>query len=131
MATYNELGNLPRLISLKVLPSSVRWHISENQQRGSLTALLKFSANEYDRIVKASPAIGQGSDSLPQPFFDEWVPKNLKLSTRRLPDLKRVELVGLPPRRPDWFTEGRLSPFVNGQLTTLGEGYLLLSLYSM
>ena len=129
---HNELGMLPKLLSLPRQPLSVKWTIEESTDRGSLRALLQFSAADKTFILNNSPEFEiKTNDRLDAELFDSWLPEEARaeIETQRQGD--EYELLGVVPLQPDLFTQNEMSPYVNGSVTPLGDGYVLVWLYAM
>lgn len=129
-----ELGILPKLISLPKQPKKVLWQVTEQKGKdnGTLVALLSFSDADYDYIVQKSQTTEANIDDVMDgDFYEKWVPEKLRQQIKIQKNGDRVELIGIKRMKPDLFTQAEISPFKNGSVTPLGEGYLLVSLYSM
>lgn len=129
-----ELGFLPKLINLPKAPLSVKWEVIEDEGRdtGRLFALLGFTEGDYDGIVKACPPFeAGGADSLSPELFERWVPEALKNRLNTKKNGGRIELLNVRRLKPDLFVDPGRSPFVNGRVLPLGDGYLFIHLHSM
>lgn len=132
--THDELDILPKLISLPKQPLSVKWQIDESSERntGSLRALLEFSATDKAAILANSPEFdSKSNDRINAEFYDTWLPDSAKTNIQKQVVDDVYELSGVMPRRADLFTNAELSPYVNGSITPLSGGYILISLYAI
>jgi hypothetical protein len=131
---HDELGILPKLISLPKQPISVKWQLDESPEKntGSLRALLEFSPQDKVFILENSPKFdSKQNDRISIELFDAWLPERAKDSIEaRLVD-GMYELSGVMALKPDLFTRTDLSPYVNGSVTPLSGGYILVSLYAL
>ncbi len=129
-----EIGILDKLISLPAEPLSVKWDIDESKQsgNGSIRALLEFSEQDKKSILDKSSAFeNKSNDRIDSVFFDTWLPAKAKEGIQ-VKKVKAVyELDGVMALKPDLFTQTKLSPYVNGSITPLAGGFILVSLYSM
>ena len=129
-----EIGILNKLISIPAEPLSVKWEINESKERGtgSLRALLEFSVQDKLDILKKSNAFdNKTNDRIDANFYDTWLPAESKESVRTELVSGSYELKDILALQPDLFTQTELSPYVNGSITPLSGGYILVSLYSM
>jgi hypothetical protein len=131
---HDELGILPKLISLPKQPISVKWQVDESpeQNTGSLRALLEFSPQDKLSIIESSPEFdSKEDDRISAELFNVWLPESAKanIKTRAVEDM--YELSGIMALKPDLFTRTDLSPYVNGSITPLSGGYILVSLYAL
>lgn len=128
-----ELGVLPKLISLPKQPIAVRWlPPSEQLPDSSLDALLKFSSDDYAYILDHSqPGAATRNVQLPKEYVEAWVPAEVRAKIEKTVHQDLVELHGIHQREPDIFTQTQLSPYIHGSFIPLGDGYILLNLYSM
>lgn len=133
--TETELGILPKLISLPKEPLKVKWEVSdqESTDAGSLVALLQYTISDYNSIIDGSqPFEANRYERMDSAFYENWVPQEIRKTINTLPiDNDMLELQNIIPLKPDLFTQTKLSPFVNGSITPLGDGFILVSLYSM
>jgi len=130
----NKPGLLPKLISLPKQPKTVLWQLEEAPGRdsGSLTALLSFDENDYRYIVDHSPKTEANTNQLmPPDFYKKWVPESLRNTIKTATNGDSLELLGIKSLQPELFTQAELSPYKNGSVTPLGNGCILVSLYSM
>jgi hypothetical protein len=131
---HDELGILPKLISLPKQPISVKWQLDEHPEKntGNLLALLEFSPQNKIFIIENSPEFdSKQNDRLRVELFDAWLPERAKDGIEvRVVD-GAYELSGVRGFKPDLFTRTDLSPYVNGCITPLSGGYILVSLYAM
>ncbi|WP_139309858.1 hypothetical protein [Teredinibacter haidensis] len=131
--TSTEMGLLPKLISIPSDVVSVKWRAPDDGASGSknLLVLIRFSNNDYEKVLGDSEPLGNAKTRFPKALFDEWVPQELKnnMQVQQQGDIYLLETV--QPYQPSVFTRTDLSPFVNGTLYPLGDGYMLLDLTSM
>jgi hypothetical protein len=134
---HDELGILPKLISLPKQPISVKWQLDEYPEKntGNLQALLEFSPQNKIFIIENSPEFDSKQNAILRiELFDAWLPEHAKDSIEvRVVDgiVGAYELSGVRGFKPDLFTRTDLSPYVNGYITPLSGGYILVSLYAM
>lgn len=129
-----ELGLLPKLISLPKQPIAVRWQEPDpdDRERANLIALLTFTPQDYQEIIESSPKFDVIRDErLPEDMFNKWVGESVSDQLTTEKDNGVVILKGVHALKPDLFTKTDTSPFVNGSITPLGEGNLLVVLSSM
>jgi hypothetical protein len=134
ITVYDELGILPKLISLPKQPLSVKWQVDESSERstGSLRALLEFSAPDKAYILENSPQFDSiSNDRINAEFYDAWLPDSAKTSIKTQAVDDMYELSGIVALKADLFTKAELSPYVNGSITPLSGGYILVSLYAL
>lgn len=130
----HELGILPKLISLPKQPLSVKWQVDETREKGtgSLRALLEYSAEDKTFVLESSPMFDNKTDDrINAKFYDTWLPDSAKenINIQLVDDM--YELSGITPLRADLFTKTDYSPYVNGSITPLSGGYILVSLFAM
>ncbi len=131
---HEEMGILPKLISLPKQPISVKWQVDESSERntGSLRALLEFSATDKAAILANSPEFdSKSNDRINAEFYDTWLPDSAKTNIQKQSVGDMYELSGIMPLKADLFTSAELSPYVNGSITPLSGGYILISLYAI
>ena len=129
-----ELGLLPKLISLPKQPNTVLWQLEEAPGRdsGSLTALLSFKETDYQYIVDHSPKTEANTNQImPPEFYKKWVPESLRNTIKTSVNGDSLELLNIKSLQAELFTQSELSPYKNGSVTPLGNGFILVSLYSM
>jgi len=128
-----EMGLLNKLISFPKQPESLKWQVHETEgDAANLVALLVYSPDDVSVILANSPALtAKGVTRFPQAFFEEWVPAKITASMNKQINEAVVTLPDVHAYAPDVFTQTDLSPFVNGTLYDLGDGYLLLDLSAM
>jgi hypothetical protein len=134
IVVHNELGILPKLISLPKQPLSVKWQVDESRERntGSLRALLEFSVKDKASIMENSPPFDiESNDRINAEFYDTWLPDTAKVNIKTEMVGEMYELSGITAHQADLFTKTDLSAYVNGSITPLSGGYILVSLYSM
>ncbi|MFC4258107.1 hypothetical protein ACFOZ5_03565 [Marinobacter lacisalsi] len=145
---HTTLGDLKKLIALPAQPDSVKWSTepavpSTGNSRLTvpgptdygLTALLHFSQEDYEDIVRNSERVNEANDVVVNPeFYETWIPEDVKaeLETEIHADGESIILVGHPAYKPDLFVnrEGG-SPLIHGSIQPLGKGYIVVSLYMM
>lgn len=133
-AINTEIGLLPQLVSLPIIPVDVKWQANERVHggAGNLIVLLHYTSNDYDYIVSNSNAFeSPNSGRLDAETFDNWIPQSLRETIKANKMDGFFEFVGIMPLQPNLFTKTELSPFVSGSVIPLGDGYILVSLYSM
>ncbi len=131
---HTEIGILNKLISLPAEPLSVKWDLDESSQKGtgSLRALLEFNEQDKKNIIDKSEAFDNKSDDrIETKFFDTWLPAKAKEGINIEKVTEAYVLIGVSVRQPNLFTQTELSPYVNGSVTPLNGGYVLVTLYSM
>ncbi len=129
-----ELGILTKLISLPKQPVKVLWEVDEKQgnDNSSLVALLAFTKDDYAYIVSNSPMTeAKINDLMDIDFYEKWVPAQIQDAIKTENREGSYELMGIKRLLPELFTQAKLSPFKNGSVTPLGQGYVLISLYTM
>ncbi|VAW60633.1 hypothetical protein MNBD_GAMMA09-2840 [hydrothermal vent metagenome] len=131
---HYEIGLLKQLISIPASPLSVKWEINEAKEGGggSLNVLFEFSEQDKKIIIKGSENFEQNvDDRIESVFYTEWLP----VETRKQIKTKQSDgvhiLTGISALQPTLFTQAERSPYVNGSITPLSGGYILVSLYSM
>ena len=68
---------------------------------------------------------------MPTEWFKKWVPEEIKATLSTSEESQHTIIQDTYVYEPTLFTENAKSPYVNGDITPLGNGYILLSLYSM
>ena len=132
--THVELGNLPLLVSLPRTPIGVQWKLADvaSGSAATLLALLRFSPEDYRAIARESGELeGPAPATLPADLYDGWLPEEAKAG---LTVKREGELCNLPDaltRQPTLFTQLERSPYKNGRVVMLSNGYVLVSLYAM
>lgn len=129
-----KLGILPKLISIPKKPISVLWKLDESKStnRGQLLALLKFTDDDQKYILSKSKEFEKNqNDTISKEVFENWLPDDAKtgIITKIKGDL--YELTDIYALQPNLFTNTEVSPYVNGAITPLSSGYILISLYAM
>lgn len=64
-------------------------------------------------------------------FYETWLPAESKESLKTELVNGSYELKNILALQPGLFAQTELSPYVNGSITPLSGGYILVSLYSM
>ena len=127
-----ELGALPKLITLPKGPTEVRWEVLERAQgqAATLRALLRFSEEDYAAIVADSEVYDQrGNARIDRDVYDAWIIDAAKAGIEaREKGSRYYELVGVEPRKANLFWNAELSPYVNGRITPLQDGYVFVSM---
>jgi len=119
-----DLGILPKLMSLPKQPLHVKWEVNEedNKDNGTLVALLHYSADDYRYIMENSRALeANNNDRMPVEFYKKWVPIKLRDSIKVEEKDNTYELMGIKPLDPGLFRSTGPSPYVNGNVTPLGD----------
>lgn len=105
---------------------------SSERSTGSLRALLEYSAADKAAILENSPGFdSKSNDRINAEFYDTWLPDSAKANIKTQPVDDMYELSGIMSLRADLFSKAELSPYVNGSITPLSGGYILVSLYAM
>lgn len=129
-----ELSTLPYLISLPKQPISVKWQKpGPDPERTFIVALFKFSPQDYNEIVAKSPNFDLIQDArIPKEFFNKWVDESIssQLDIEESDDGIYI-LKGVNDLKPDLFTQAPSSPFIHGDFTPLGNGFILLTLHTL
>jgi len=131
---HTEVGILNKLISIPAEPLSVKWEINESKERGtgSLRALLEFNEQDKQDILQKSTEFeNKTNDRIDAAFFDTWLPAESKEGIETELVSGSYLLKDTFALQPDLFTQTELSPYVNGSITPLSGGYILIALYSM
>lgn len=128
-----EMGLLPKLMSIPGKPLSVKWQVGETRENsGNLVALLEYSVEDKQNILNNSNKFeNPSSDSINAEFYDSWIPDAAKkgIEIEKMDDAYKLKEV--IPLLPNLFTQTELSPYVNGSITPLADGYIFVALYSM
>lgn len=145
---HTTMGNLEKWVVLPAQPNSVRWSTEPavpatgnsrltvpGPTDYGLTALLHFSQEDYDDIVRNSERVNEANDVVVNPeFYEAWVPEDVKaqLETKIHADGESIIMIGHPPYQANLFVnrEGG-SPLIHGSIQPLGKGYIVVSLYTM
>jgi hypothetical protein len=129
----HELGVLPKLISLPRTPTWVKWQNDARAggQAGRLRVLLRFSPEDHAYVVEHSKLFERRGNELLDPVEFAWIDEAAKVGIETAERRGRVELLGVEPRQANLFAEAELSPYVNGKLTPLPDGYIFVSMYAM
>ena len=128
---------LEKLMALPKNPKIIKWEINEQLNRGDgmLIALLKYSDEHYNYIVKNSPTMAvQHNVRMPVTFYKKWIPKLLRdsIKTNKTSKDNVYELIDIVSLQPDLFKNSAgLSPYIHGRITPLGGGYVLTELNAM
>lgn len=127
-----ELGTLSTLITLPKQPTEVRWEVTEQAQgqSGTLRALLRFSDEDYAAVVEASDVYDQrGNARIDKTLYDGWIVAAAKVGVdAREKGARYYELIGVEPRKANLFWNAKLSPYVNGRIMPLSDGYVFVSM---
>ncbi len=126
---HHELGLLPKVMSMPATPLKVKWQLSGDR---NLYALLTYSSEDYQFIIENSTPFEVVSNAkLGADFYRDWLENEIKLNVIYHDDYDRYEIIGAHDIQPSLFTQAEYSPFVNGSVTPLGNGLILVSLYTM
>lgn len=127
---YHELGYLPKLISLLRQPIEVEWEEPVPNKFGqrSIVALMKFTPEDYDYIIKNSKKYDVGDTSYPIDFFNKWVDKSIADKMTLIEENGRYVTKGYKSMLPNLFTRLKGASFVYGDINPLASGYILVSL---
>ena len=130
---HTELGILPKLISIPYDVISVKWQEPSSTERDAqnLLVLLQFSEVDALKIVENNPQMLNSSIALPRVLYENWVPALAKHSIEFEQQGENFHLKNITVLEPNSFTKTQLSPFVNGKVYALPNGYFLIDLYSM
>ena len=129
---HTEVGILNKLISIPAEPITVKWEINESKETGSLRALLKFKDEDKLHILKNSASFDKlENDTLDSESCEQWLPEDAKVGIETKKNGSAYTLIDVIAIQPNLFTQTELSPYVNGSITPLSGGYILVSLYSM
>jgi len=131
---HTDIGILNKLISLPKEPISVRWELDESPERdnGSLNVLLEFTNTDKKFILNNSDSFEkQQNDLINTVFYQNWLPEKSKKGIRTKAIKNNYELLNVIPLQPNLFNKTDLSPYVNGSITPLSNGFIFLSLYAM
>jgi hypothetical protein len=124
---HYELGLLPKIMSMPATPLKVKWQLSGDR---NLYALLTYSQEDYKFVIENSTPFEIVSNSkLSETFYRDWLENKIKLDVIYHND--SYEIIGAHDIQPNLFIQAELSPFVNGTVTPLGDGLVLVSLYTM
>ena len=127
-----ELGTLAKLITLPKQPTEVRWEVLERAQgqAATLRVLLRFSEEDYAAVVEASDVYDQrGNARIDKTVYDGWIIAAAKVGVdAREKGSRYYELIGVEPRQANLFWNAKLSPYVNGRITPLSDGYMFVSM---
>ena len=119
------------MISLPREPIAAKWEVEENKQAGTLRALLRFSAADYDHIVRESETFDRRGNEILDASMFEWIDAEAIRGVESKRDGSSVELLDVEPRRANLFSRAELSPYVNGKITPLADGFVLVAMYAM
>jgi hypothetical protein len=133
---HTEIGILSKLISLPRQPVSVKWKTERYHQDSSLLALLKFKEVDYNYIVENSQTFGSKINRIMSPeIYDKWLPDDAKSGITVKPfsatGVTAYELIGITQLKANLFANRDLSPYLQGRITPLKNGYILISLSTM
>jgi hypothetical protein len=93
---------------------------------------LEFSASDKVYILENSPQFDSiSNDRISAEFYDTWLPDRAKNGIKKKAVHNMYELSGIVALKADLFTKTDLSPYVNGSITPLSGGYILVSLYAL
>ena len=128
-----SLGNLPKYINLPVTPTQVKWEAE--QLRGdnwSLTAMLQFTQEEFDRILSQSKKQeALTKTKVAKSHLFNLLPESIsqKYQDKKTENLIEVDAYTVAP---NVFVDVNKSPLVNGDVVVFEkENIFLLSLYTM
>lgn len=137
MKVSTELGILTKLMPLPYNPSIIAWGIDEKRTpardvAGTLYVLLKYSEEEYNKVVKNSTPYDNPNVLMyiRSNFYTQWIPETLKakLNVKELSD--RFQVLDVQSAEPNLFIDTDLSPYVNGRLTFLDNEHVFIMLHS-
>lgn len=126
---HDELGPLPKIMSMPATPLKVKWQLSGDI---NLCALLTYSPEDYQFVVENStPFEIINNVKIDASFYREWLENEIKLDVIYHGDYDRYEIIRAQAVQANLFTKAQYSPFVNGSVTLLGHGKVLVSLDAM
>jgi len=124
---HYELGLLPKIMSMPATPLKVKWQLSGDR---NLYALLTYSQEDYKFVIENSTPFEVVSNTkLNDTFYRDWLENKIKLDATY--HNGSYEIIGVHDVQANLFVQAEHSPFVNGSVTPLGEGIVLVSLYAM
>jgi hypothetical protein len=127
VTTHHELGILPKLVSLPREPMSAKWEVDERPGKASkLRALLRYSPDDYEHILEHSEVFDRRDNELLSPDDYEWIDAAAREGVESRPKGRWIELVGVEPRKGTLFGRAPRSPYVNGKITPLPNGYIFV-----
>lgn len=130
-----KVGLLAKFIKIPADPEFVRWRIDENGDRNTanLTALFEFKKIDYASIRdRSDPYELSGKTLIGARVLNDFFPEVLRntVDTVML-ESGSVELPGVIQANPNVFVDVSLSPLIHGNVSFIGQGYVLVELYSM
>ena len=131
---YYEVDILPKLIDLPGTPKYIRWKVIEdkNTGNGSLTALIEFSKDDYDKVMATSrPTPGETSSVVSFSIYNDWFTEELKSIYSHQNGSDIVKLQGSTAYDPNQFVNSDLSSYIHGYIVLLESNFVFISLYSM
>lgn len=132
--TRSELGALESLVSLPRKPETIRWENDDSKtgDNSSLIVLMHFSAEDYKFIIENSRKFEVQNDELvDKAFYERWLKERLPSTVQVTSQGDFVILQDIHAMEPNLFTQADLSPYIHGRMIPLGEGHVVLSLYTM
>jgi hypothetical protein len=133
MTPRTDVDGLERLINLPYRPLEVKWAPREQPDRNdwSLRALLRFSADDLQRILKAAGDLGARKASMSAEQLS-WMPEAIRAETNSQganADLIPVDAVSIAVEQ---FTDSKKSPLLQGTaLVFVKHNLVYLGLYTM
>lgn len=128
---YYELKHLPKMMSFPRQPLKVKWEqpVPNKFGQSELIALMKFSPEDYDYIVKNSKNFDIiNDDNLSIEFFNKWIDKSIADKMTLIEKDGEYILKGYSRVEPNLFVRARGTPFVKGTVHPLADGYILVAL---
>ncbi len=126
-----ELGTLPGLISLPKQPIEVRWEVIEQAQgeAGMLRVLLRYSEEDYAAVVEGSETFeSKTNDRINPVIYDDWIIAPAKEGIEVVTKGRYYELVDVQPRKANLFWNAERSPYVDGRVSPLRNGYIYVAM---
>ena len=121
-------------VSVKTIQRDInyfKWELDApaNRDTGLLLALLKFKPEDYQYILDNSPPLEpRVNHTTHAGLYDNWIPAVAKAGIIAQPDGEAYELMDVEAFGSDLFTQTTLSPYVDGYVVPLKNGYILVIL---
>lgn len=130
-----DLSLLKKLIKLPDDAYEIKWEAKEDSSGGltSLSVFFRLPEVGYNTAVTNSIAFDTPikDSQVSIQVVESWFPQELKSKFSTVQNGEAYILKDVETKSANDFVIGGMSPFVNGQLTLLGDGYLLLQMYTM
>lgn len=130
----SDAGDLANFISLPRQPQTVEWEQSQHRQGNDsgLVARLHFSDADYEYILQNSTRFEvQSNELVEKTFYDRWIAGDQPYVGPIENQGEFVVLTNIHAMEPNLFTQKESSPFIHGRMIPLGDGVIILSLYTM